>query len=58
VLRTQAGTKWPKKKKLTDWHLDDPKGKPVEEVRRIRDMIEPKVRMLSEELTRPSAKTT
>lgn len=30
-------------KKLLDWHLDDPKGRPIEEVRRIRDEIEMKV---------------
>jgi protein-tyrosine-phosphatase len=45
------------KKKLSDWHLDDPKGKPVDEVRRIRDSIELKVQMLSKELTRPTSKT-
>jgi protein-tyrosine-phosphatase len=45
------------KKKLRDWHLDDPKGKSIEEVRRIRDMIELKVRMLSEDLIQPSAGT-
>ena len=27
-------------KKLVDWHLDDPKGRPIEDVRRIRDEIE------------------
>ena len=30
-------------KKLVDWDLDDPKGKPIEEVRRIRDEIERRV---------------
>ncbi len=30
-------------KKVEDWHLDDPKGKPIEEVRKIRDIIEGKV---------------
>jgi arsenate reductase len=34
-------------KKLVDWHLDDPKGKPIEEVRRIRDEIERSVRELA-----------
>jgi len=34
-------------KKLVDWDLDDPKGKPMEEVRRIRDDIERRVAMLS-----------
>jgi arsenate reductase len=36
-------------KKLRDWNLNDPKGKSVEEVRKIRDDIELKVRELSEE---------
>ena len=27
-------------KKLVDWQIDDPKGKPIEEVRRIRSQIE------------------
>jgi protein-tyrosine-phosphatase len=31
------------RKKLVDWALDDPKGKPVAEVRRIRDEIERRV---------------
>lgn len=35
-------------KKLVDWHLDDPKGKTVSEVRVIRDEIERLVRELSE----------
>jgi protein-tyrosine-phosphatase len=30
-------------KKVEDWHLEDPKGKPIEEIRRIRDEIEEKV---------------
>ncbi len=34
-------------KKLVDWHLDDPKGKPIDEVRRIRDDIERCVQFLS-----------
>jgi protein-tyrosine-phosphatase len=34
-------------KKLIEWHLDDPKGKPLEEVRRIRDEIERKIDELS-----------
>jgi protein-tyrosine-phosphatase len=33
-----------------DWALADPQGKPIEEVRRIRDEIEQKVLKLSEEL--------
>jgi protein-tyrosine-phosphatase len=44
-------------KKLRDWHLDDPKGKPLDEVRRIRDSIELNVLTLSRELIRPSSKT-
>ena len=34
------------RKKLVDWALDDPKGKPIEEVRRIRDEIEKRVRAI------------
>lgn len=34
-------------KKLVDWHLEDPKGKPIEEVRTIRDEIERRVMELS-----------
>ncbi len=34
-------------KKLIEWHLEDPKGKPLEEVRKTRDEIESKVRDLS-----------
>jgi protein-tyrosine-phosphatase len=34
-------------KKLIEWHLEDPKGKPLEEVRKIRDEIESKVADLS-----------
>lgn len=33
-------------KKLVDWDLEDPKGKSIEDVRRIRDEIERKVRQL------------
>ena len=35
------------KKKLLDWHLEDPKGKSIEEVRKIRDEIERRVIDLS-----------
>lgn len=35
-------------KKLVDWELDDPKGKTIEEVRRIRDEIEERVRTIAE----------
>ena len=31
------------KKKLVEWHLEDPKGKSLEEVRKIRDEIERKI---------------
>src|SRR5712692_8329538 len=34
-------------KKLVDWNLEDPKDRPIEEVRRIRDEIEARVRALS-----------
>jgi protein-tyrosine-phosphatase len=34
--------------KLIDWHLQDPKGKPIEEVRLIRDEIETKVADLAQ----------
>ena len=37
------------KKKLVDWHLEDPKSKPIEEVRKIRDEIEKRVRDLPRE---------
>jgi len=30
-------------KKLVDWHIDDPKGKPIEEIRKIRSTIEDRV---------------
>ena len=34
-------------KKLVDWNLQDPKGKPIEQIREIRDEIEQRVRDLS-----------
>ena len=37
-------------KRYIDWDLDDPKGRPVEEVRAIRDDIAQRVRALVEEL--------
>ena len=37
-----------------DWQLDDPAGRPVEEVRRIRDEIDRRVRALVEELAEGS----
>jgi hypothetical protein len=30
-------------KKLLDWHIEDPKGKPIDDVRKIRNEIESKV---------------
>ncbi len=36
------------KRKLVDWELEDPKGKTLEEVRRIRDEIERRVTMLAQ----------
>ena len=36
-------------KKLVDWHLDDPKGKPIEQVRKIRDEIEKRVAQLADQ---------
>lgn len=30
-------------KKLVDWHIDDPKGKPIEDIRKIRGEIETRV---------------
>lgn len=35
---------------VDDWEMPDPKGKSIEEVRRIRDMIEQKVSALAERL--------
>lgn len=37
-------------KRYVDWELDDPAGKPIEEVRPIRDDIEERVRVLMAEL--------
>jgi protein-tyrosine-phosphatase len=37
--------------KVTDWNIEDPKGKPLEEVRRIRDEIEKRVKELVEEVS-------
>lgn len=36
-------------KKLVDWHLEDPKGKPIEQVRKIRDQIENHILQLIQE---------
>lgn len=38
-------------KKLIDWNLDDPKGKPLPEVRRIRNEIEDRVEILAASLS-------
>jgi arsenate reductase len=37
-------------KKIVEWEIPDPKGKPIDEVRRIRDVMEEKVKMLLEEV--------
>ena len=37
-------------KESVDWKLEDPKGKPIEKVRQIRDQIEAKVQVLIEEM--------
>lgn len=37
--------------KVTDWELEDPKGKPIEKVREIRDEIERRVKKLVLELS-------
>ena len=36
--------------KITDWNIEDPKGKPLEKVREIREEIEEKVRTLISEI--------
>ncbi len=40
-------------KHYIDWHIDDPKGKPIEDVRRIRDDIRNKVKSLIDSITGP-----
>lgn len=37
-------------KNVIDWNLDDPKGKPIEQVRKIRDEIEKRILELISEL--------
>ncbi len=37
-------------KKIIEWQIPDPKGKPIDEVRRIRDLLETRVKMLLEEV--------
>lgn len=39
-------------KKLVDWDLADPKGKPIEEVRKIRDDIEARVHVLKDSIAK------
>ena len=38
-------------KKVVEWELEDPKGKPIEKVRQIRDQIEIKVKNLIDKIT-------
>lgn len=42
----------PMLKKVEDWELEDPKGKPIEKVRKIRDEIENRVKKLIDKLGR------
>jgi protein-tyrosine-phosphatase len=37
-------------RKIIEWQIPDPKGKPIHEIRRIRDMLEAKVKKLLEEV--------
>ncbi len=37
-------------RKIMEWQIPDPKGKPIDEIRRIRDMLEAKVKTLLEEV--------
>jgi arsenate reductase (thioredoxin) len=37
-------------RKIIEWQIPDPKGKPIDEVRRIRDVLEAKVKVLVEEV--------
>jgi protein-tyrosine-phosphatase len=39
---------------VIDWEIEDPKGKPIEKVREIRDDIDRRVRQLAAELTKDS----
>jgi len=39
---------------VIDWEIEDPKGKPIEKVREIRDDIDRRVRQLAAELTKNS----
>ena len=42
-------------KRYLDWDLDDPAGRPLEEVRRIREDVRVRVELLVRELTRAEA---
>jgi arsenate reductase len=37
-------------RKIMEWQIPDPKGKPIDEIRGIRDMLEAKVKTLLEEV--------
>ena len=37
-------------RKTIEWEIPDPKGKPIDEIRRIRDMVEAKVKILLDEV--------
>jgi len=41
-------------KSYVDWDLDDPAGRPLEQVRAIRDEVDRRVRALARELERPA----
>jgi protein-tyrosine-phosphatase len=42
--------------KVIDWGIEDPKGKPIEKVREIRDEIERRVRELAAEINKQNIK--
>jgi len=37
-------------RKIIEWQIPDPKGKPIDEIRKIRDMLEDRVKVLLEEV--------
>jgi arsenate reductase len=37
-------------RKVIEWQIPDPKGKPIDEIRKIRDMLEDRVKVLLEEV--------
>jgi len=37
-------------RKITEWEIPDPKGKPIDEIRKIRDRLEAEVKMLLKEV--------